>query len=133
MPESFSNAQQYALQLDAADPLKHFRDQFHIPALNGKELIYLCGNSLGLQPKATRAYIEQEMLDWQNLGVEGHLHGRNPWFYYHHFFTESTARLVGAQPNEVVVMNALTVNLNLLMISFYRPTPKRYKVHGISF
>lgn len=128
MPESFNNDKQYALQLDAADPLKHFREQFHIPTHQGKELIYLCGNSLGLQPKSTRAYIEQEMLDWQNLGVEGHLQGRNPWFYYHHFFTESAARLVGAQPNEVVVMNALTVNLNLLMISFYRPNPKRYKV-----
>ncbi|HNV97718.1 MAG TPA: kynureninase [Chitinophagales bacterium] len=128
MPETYSTDKSFALQLDATDPLKHFRERFHIPTQNNQELIYFCGNSLGLQPKSTRAYIEQELTDWQHLGVEGHLHGKNPWFYYHHFLTESAARLVGALPKEVVVMNALTVNLNLLMISFYRPTPKRYKV-----
>lgn len=128
MPETYSQELQYAQQLDAADPLKHFRERFHIPTQNNRELIYFCGNSLGLQPKSTRAYIEQELLDWQNLGVEGHLHGKNPWFYYHHFLSESSARLVGAQQNEVVVMNSLTVNLNLLMISFYRPSQKRFKI-----
>lgn len=128
MSENYRSDLAYAQQMDAQDPLKDFRAQFHIPAQDEKPLIYFCGNSLGLQPKSTRAFIEQELLDWQNLGVEGHLHGKNPWFYYHHFLTESTARLVGAKPVEVVVMNSLTVNLNLLMISFYRPTQKRYKV-----
>jgi len=119
---------QFAQELDAQDPLKHFREHFYIPKQDGKDVIYFCGNSLGLQPKTARSFIEQELSDWQQLGVEGHLHAKNPWFYYHHFLTESTARLVGAKPMEVVVMNSLTVNLNLLMISFYRPTPKRYKV-----
>lgn len=128
MSENYRSDLAYAQQMDAQDPLKDFRAQFHIPAQDDKPLIYFCGNSLGLQPKSTRAFIEQELLDWQNLGVEGHLHGKNPWFYYHHFLTESTARLVGAKPVEVVVMNSLTVNLNILMISFYRPTQKRYKV-----
>lgn len=128
MSVTFTTDRQLAIILDAADPLRDFRKQFHIPQHEGKDLIYLCGNSLGLQPRSTRSFIEQELIDWQNLGVEGHLHGKNPWFYYHHFLTESTARLVGAKPIEVVVMNSLTVNLNILMISFYRPTKKRYKV-----
>lgn len=128
MTTAYRTDRQFALEMDDRDPLKQFRERFHIPTQDGKELIYFCGNSLGLQPKSTRAFIEQELLDWQNLGVEGHLHGKNPWFYYHHFLTESTARMAGAKPLEVVVMNSLTVNLNLLMISFYRPTPKRYKV-----
>ena len=128
MTTAFRTDNAFALEMDDQDPLKQFRDQFHIPEQNERELIYFCGNSLGLQPKSTRSYIEQELLDWQQLGVEGHLHGKNPWFYYHHFLTESTAKLVGAKPIEVVVMNSLTVNLNLLMISFYRPTRQRYKV-----
>lgn len=128
MTTAYRTDRSFATEMDERDTLKHFRERFHIPTQQGKELIYFCGNSLGLQPKSTRAFIEQELLDWQNLGVEGHLHGKNPWFYYHHFLTESTAKLVGANPLEVVVMNSLTVNLNLLMISFYRPTPKRYKV-----
>lgn len=128
MLPQFESTLAYAESLDAADELKSFRSQFHIPAVNNKELIYFCGNSLGLQPKSLRAFLEQELTDWQNLGVEGHLHAKNPWLYYHHFLTESTARLVGAKPLEVVVMNSLTVNLNLLMISFYRPTKQRYKI-----
>ncbi|MFZ1635580.1 MAG: kynureninase [Chitinophagales bacterium] len=128
MLPQFESTLAYAESLDAADELKSFRTQFHIPAVNNRELIYFCGNSLGLQPKSVRAFLEQELTDWQNLGVEGHLHAKNPWLYYHHFLTESTARLVGAKPLEVVVMNSLTVNLNLLMISFYRPTKQRYKI-----
>ena len=128
MLPQFESTLAYAESLDAADELKSFRSQFHIPAVNNKELIYFCGNSLGLQPKSVRAFLEQELTDWQNLGVEGHLHAKNPWLYYHQFLTESTARLVGAKPLEVVVMNSLTVNLNLLMISFYRPTKQRYKI-----
>jgi kynureninase len=119
----------YAQELDARDPLAHFRDRFHIPKLpDGREHLYLCGNSLGLQPKTVRAYVEQELADWEKLGVEGHLHARNPWLPYHEFLTASMARLVGGLPSEVVVMNSLTVNLHLLMVSFYRPTAKRHKI-----
>jgi len=124
----YQNNAQFAAALDAADPLKQYRSYFHIPQHEGKELIYLCGNSLGLQPKSVRAAIEQELLDWQNFGVEGHFHGKNPWFSYHHFLAKHTAELVGASEEEVVVMNSLSVNLNLLMISFYRPTHTRNKI-----
>ncbi|HRI26637.1 MAG TPA: kynureninase [Chitinophagales bacterium] len=116
-------------QLDAADELSSFRELFYIPTTAaGKEVIYLCGNSLGLQPKTVQNYITQELNDWRTLGVEGHLKAKNAWYYYHHFLTDATARLVGALPAEVVVMNTLTVNLHLLMASFYRPTPHRYKI-----
>ncbi len=105
-----------------------YRDQFHIPLVNGKESIYLCGNSLGLQPKKVKEYVNEELDDWAALGVEGHLHARHPWLPYHEFLTKSMAALVGAHQSEVVVMNSLTVNLHLLMASFYKPTPKRYKI-----
>lgn len=124
----FENTLACAQGMDREDPLRSFRELFHIPKQGGKELIYFCGNSLGLQPRSTRQFIEQELSDWETLGVEGHLHAKNPWFYYHHFLAESTARLAGASKEEVVVMNTLTVNLNILMISFYRPTKARYKV-----
>lgn len=114
--------------MDRKDSLAHYRSQFYIPQVNGKDSIYLTGNSLGLQPKSARAAIEQEMLDWENLGVEGHFHGKNPWFHYHKFLTDKTAKLVGAKPIEVVVMNNLTVNLHLLMASFYRPSKDRFKI-----
>ena len=128
MSTTYQATAAFATNLDATDELKDYRNRFHIPSANGKSLIYFCGNSLGLQPRSTRAYLEQELTDWQNFGVEGHLHAKNPWLYYHHFLTDATARLVGAKPIEVVVMNSLTVNLNLLMISFYRPTAKRNKI-----
>jgi kynureninase len=105
-----------------------YRDQFHIPQVNGKDSIYLCGNSLGLQPKKVKDYVEETLEDWAKLGVEGHLHARHPWLPYHEFLTQSMARLVGARESEVVVMNSLTVNLHLLMASFYRPTKDRYKI-----
>ncbi len=105
-----------------------YRDLFHIPLHNGRESVYLCGNSLGLQPKKAREYINQELDDWASLGVEGHLHAKHPWLPYHEFLTASMARLVGAKESEVVVMNSLTVNLHLLMASFYRPTKERYKI-----
>ncbi len=124
----FQNELQFAKNLDNQDPLKHFRELFYFPQFNGKNSIYFTGNSLGLQPKSTRKFIEQELKDWETFGVEGHLHAKNPWLYYHHFLEEQTARLVGAKPIEVVVMNTLTVNLNLLLISFYRPTKTRYKI-----
>src|SRR6188474_1292330 len=105
-----------------------FRDQFHIPLVNGKESVYLCGNSLGLQPKKVKEYVNEELEDWAALGVEGHLHARHPWLPYHEFLTKSMSDLVGANQSEVVVMNSLTVNLHLLMASFYKPVKKRYKI-----
>jgi kynureninase len=118
-----------AQDLDAADTLSAFRSEFHIPKNeNGEECIYLCGNSLGLMPKRTKEYIKQELEDWSNMGVEGHMHAKHPWMPYHEFLTENMAELVGALPKEVVVMNSLTVNLHLLMVSFYRPTSSRYKI-----
>jgi kynureninase len=118
-----------AAELDAHDPLGAYRDKFHIPtAPDGQECIYLCGNSLGLQPKTVHAAVEQELHDWATLGVEGHFRARYPWLPYHEFLATQTAQLVGAKPIEVVVMNTLTVNLHLMLVSFYRPTPTRYKV-----
>jgi len=105
-----------------------YRNQFHIPQVNGEDSMYLCGNSLGLQPKKVKEYVNETLDDWAALGVEGHLHARHAWLPYHEFLTQSMARLVGANESEVVVMNSLTVNLHLLMASFYRPTPDRYKI-----
>lgn len=124
----FENTLAFAKQMDTADPLARFREQFHLLQKNGQPVTYLCGNSLGLQPKAVRAAIDQELKDWAELGVEGHFDGKNPWMYYHHFLTEKAAKVVGAKPSEVVVMNNLTANLHLMMVSFYRPTPSRYKI-----
>ncbi|MBD0825052.1 kynureninase [Aestuariibaculum marinum] len=119
----------FAKELDQKDKLAPYRNQFHIPKdQNGNDLIYLCGNSLGLQPKTTKAYVNQELEDWANLGVEGHTEARHPWLPYHEFLAESMAKVVGAKPIEVVVMNTLTANLHFMMVSFYQPTPKRYKI-----
>lgn len=118
-----------AEDMDAADPLRHFRDRFYFPKpVNGARPIYFTGNSLGLMPRKAREYVEQELADWEDLAVEGHLHAKNPWLPYHEFLTEPMARVVGALPAETVVMNALTVNLHLMMVSFYRPTSERYKI-----
>lgn len=120
---------EFAKQQDRKDELSIYRDRFHIPKDNAEnELIYFCGNSLGLQPKSTKDYINQELEDWANLGVEGHLEAKNPWLPYHEFLTESMANLVGAKPIEVVTMNTLTANLHFMMISFYQPTKSRYKI-----
>ena len=119
----------FAQDLDHQDSLSSFRSKFHIPRTSdGKDSIYLCGNSLGLMPISTRDYINQELDDWKNLGVEGHFHAKHPWMPYHEFLSEKMARIVGALPSEVVVMNSLTVNLHLMMVSFYRPTKTRYKI-----
>ncbi|NRB60015.1 MAG: kynureninase [Winogradskyella sp.] len=119
----------FAKQQDEIDKLKSFREQFHMPIdKNGNELIYMTGNSLGLQPKSTKDYINQELNDWANLGVEGHTEGKNPWLHYHEYLTETMADIVGAKPLEVVVMNSLTANLHFMMVSFYKPTEKRYKI-----
>jgi kynureninase len=125
----FDTSLNHAREMDANDSLAHFRSTFHIPKRpDGTECVYLCGHSLGLQPKSVRGYIEQELADWEKLGVEGHFHGQHPWMPYHRLLTDQTARLVGAKPIEVVVMNSLTVNLHLMMVSFYRPTKKRHKI-----
>ena len=124
----FENSLAFARKLDKQDSLKSFRQQFYLPKVNGKVAIYLTGNSLGLQPKSVKASINQELEDWAALGVEGHLHARRPWLYYHKFSKKALARLVGAKPLEVVSMNQLTVNLHLMMTSFYRPTKTRYKI-----
>lgn len=124
----FNNSIAFAHQQDEADPLKKFREQFYFPQFQGEDVIYFTGNSLGLQPKATRDYIDQELKDWASYGVEGHFHAKNPWFSYHELLAGKTAKLVGAKPIEVVVMNQLTANVHFLMVSFYRPNEKRYKI-----
>jgi kynureninase len=126
---AFQIGAEFAREMDARDPLAHYRERFHIPsAPDGSDAVYLCGHSLGLQPKTVRSYVEQELKDWELLGVEGHFRGRNPWMPYHRLLTEQTANIVGANPAEVVVMNSLTVNLHLTMVSFYRPTDQRHKI-----
>ena len=126
---AFSVDEKFALQRDAEDPLRQFREKFHLPlGANGKPLIYLAGNSLGLMPKAARKIVEQELDDWAKLAVDAHLKAATPWYSYHETLREPTARLVGAQPNEVICMNSLTVNLHLMMATFYRPTKTRFKV-----
>jgi kynureninase len=122
------NTLEYAKQLDQQDKLRHFRDQFHIPAVNGKESVYFNGNSLGLQPKKAKDYINQELEDWAQLGVEGHVHARNPWMEYHEQFSDKLSQIIGCLNEEVVAMSQLTINLHLLMVSFYRPTKERYKI-----
>jgi kynureninase len=120
----------FARSLDAQDPLREFRQHFLIPpAPNGNgECLYFCGNSLGLQPRTARAAAEQQFTNWQNLAVEGHFKGETPWMHFHERLTNATAQVVGAKPVEVVVMNNLTTNLHLLLVSFYQPTATRYKV-----
>src|SRR6476620_622235 len=115
-----------ATRLDEADSLRSFRDRFHFP--EGSEPIYLTGNSLGLMPRKAREYVDQELDDWARFAVEGHISARNPWVPYHEFLTKQMADIVGGKLAEVVVMNSLTVNLHLLMVSFYRPTGKRQKI-----
>lgn len=118
----------HAISLDEQDPLAGYRDRFHIPTKNGKPVVYLTGNSLGCQPKAVRGLIDQEIEDWADLAVNAHFEGRDPWKDYHEQFRGPLSRLVGAKPTEVVAMNSLTVNLHILMTSFYRPTAERYKI-----
>lgn len=120
---------EFARQQDQQDVLATYRQRFHIPKdSKGNELIYMTGNSLGLQPKSTKDYINQELEDWAKLGVEGHLEAKHPWLPYHEFLTKNMAKVVGAKPLEVVVMNTLTANLHLMMVSFYQPTQQRYKI-----
>ncbi|MET0394604.1 MAG: kynureninase [Chitinophagaceae bacterium] len=124
----FENTLEYAKRSDDEDILKNFRNRFFIPQHNGADGIYFTGNSLGLQPKTTAAYVQQELDDWARLGVEGHFGARNPWMPYHEIFPRQLSAIVGSLPHEVVVMNQLTVNLHLLMVTFYRPTAQRYRI-----
>ena len=126
---NFKPGIEYAKEQDLQDPLAHFRTKFHIPKnSHGEEWLYFTGNSLGLQPKETKNYIQQELDDWAKLGVEGHFEAKNPWMPYHEFLTETMAEIVGAKPIEVVIMNTLTTNLHLLMVSFYQPTILKHKI-----
>ncbi len=125
----FSSSEDSAIALDERDPLGNYRQRFFFPkTTNGDNCVYLCGHSLGLQPKTAAEYIEQGLKDWAELGVEGHFQAANAWMPYHRLLTDQTAALVGAKPVEAVVMNSLTVNLHLMMVSFYRPTPARHKI-----
>jgi kynureninase len=125
---AFKNTKEFAQQLDSQDKLNKYRDEFIFPKVNGKKVIYFTGNSLGLQPKRTKAYVDEVMDDWANLAVEGHFYAEKPWWDYHERFAKPLGKIVGALPSEVTVMNTLTVNLHLLMVSFYRPTKSRYKI-----
>jgi kynureninase len=129
MTPHFETSEDFAITMDARDPLADYRERFHIPITkNGDRCIYFGGHSLGLQPKTVREYVNQELTAWAQLGVEAHFHGRYPWMPYHRLLREQTASLLGAKADEVVVMNSLTVNLHLMMVSFYRPTSKRHKI-----
>jgi kynureninase len=124
----FKNSLEFAQSLDANDELRTYRDEFHFPKVNGKQVIYFTGNSLGLQPKRTKLYVDEVMSDWANMAVEGHFYSDKPWWDYQERFAVPLSEVVGAKPSEVGVMNTLTVNLHLLMVSFYNPTPKKYKI-----
>jgi kynureninase len=124
----YQNSLAFAKALDRADVLKSFRKLFHIPQIGSKSSLYFTGNSLGLQPKSTQRFIAEELNDWARLGVEGHFHAKRPWYHFHKFSKKALARLAGAKPSEVVAMNQLTINLHLMMVSFYRPSGKRFKI-----
>lgn len=125
---TFQNTKQFAQQLDANDELRKYRQEFIFPQHNGKDVIYFTGNSLGLQPVRTKKYVDEVMSDWANLAVEGHFYAEKPWWDYHERFANPLSKIVGALPSEVSVMNTLTINLHLLMVSFYRPTAQRFKI-----
>ncbi len=124
----FQNTLDAARTLDSKDPLKNYRERFFMPQHEGRDVIYFTGNSLGLQPKTTQGFLQQELNDWAKFGVEGHFLAQNPWLSYHELLTDKMAKIVGALPEETIMMNQLTVNLHLLMVSFYRPTKSRYKI-----
>ena len=125
---NYENTLAYASAQDKQDPLAIFRDKFHHPVIDGKQVLYFTGNSLGLMPKSARDYVNKELDEWSQWGVEGHFLSKNPWVSYHEILTPASARLVGAKESEVVCMGSLTNNLHLLFVSFYKPTPKRFKI-----
>ena len=124
----FNTEESFAAEQDRMDPLAHFRSRFFFPQHEGRDVLYFCGNSLGLQPRTTEAALKRELEHWRHHGVEGHFLGDMPWMHYHKFLQAQAAEIVGALEEEVVVMNTLTVNLHLLMVSFYRPNHHRYKI-----
>lgn len=124
----FQNTLEFARELDKKDTLAKYRTEFNFPKVNGKEVIYFTGNSLGLQSNRSVDYVKEVMDDWANLAVEGHFFADKPWWDYHERFSNPLSKLVGAKPSEVTVMNTLTVNLHLLMASFYQPTQKKFKI-----
>ena len=126
---TYNNSRDFALELDKNDPLLSYQEKFHFPLQeNGEKHIYLCGNSLGLQSKNTESFVIQELDDWKKLGVEGHFHARKPWLPYHEFLSESYSKIIGSKESEVVAMNTLSVNLHLMLVSFYRPDTLRNKI-----
>ncbi|MDT8413947.1 MAG: kynureninase [Flavobacteriaceae bacterium] len=125
---NFENSIEFAKQLDEKDPLKSYKNEFLFPKHNGKPVIYFTGNSLGLQPKTAQAKVQEVLSDWATLAVDGHFYGQNPWWEMHEQLSPKLANIVGAKPQEVAVMNTLTANLHFLMVSFYKPTPNRYKI-----
>lgn len=125
---TFQNTKAFAKELDQKDELHRYKSEFIFPKINNKDVIYFTGNSLGLQPKRTKSYVDEVMDDWANLAVEGHFYANKPWWDYHERFANPLSKIVGALPSEITVMNTLTVNLHLLMVSFYRPKAKRYKI-----
>jgi len=125
---NYQNTLEFAIKLDEQDALKSFRNEFLIPKHNGKEAIYLCGNSLGLQPKSAKNYIQDQLNAWETNAVEGWFQGDDPWLSYHKKLSGPLSEMLGAKPAEVTVMNSLTVNLHLLMVSFYKPGNKRFKI-----
>jgi len=128
MQMDFNNSLEYALELDRHDPLNSYREAFHFPRVSGEEVIYFAGNSLGLQPRRSAAYVEEIMTTWRERAVEGHFHGDKPWWDYHERLAAPLSRVVGAKPEEITVMNTLTVNLHLLLVSFFRPTRKKFRI-----
>ena len=125
---NWENSESFAKKLDQNDSLKTYREHFHMPTFTKNPIVYYTGNSLGLQPKSTKSYINQELDDWAKWGVEGHFYAKNPWMPYHELLTKKTAKIVGAKESEVAVTHSLTTNLHLLMVSFYRPTKSRFKI-----
>ena len=129
MSVTFSADEDFAVKLDSEDPLRHFREKFYLPlGKDGQPLIYFAGNSLGLMPKSAREIVEEELDTWAKLGVDAHHGAGTPWYTYHEALRDPTARLIGAKPLEVICMNSLTVNLHLMMATFYRPTKSRFKI-----
>lgn len=125
---TFQNTKEFAQELDRQDELSSYRNEFSFPQVNGKNVIYFTGNSLGLHSKRAKKYVDEVMTDWENLAVEGHFYAEKPWWDYHERFANPLSKIVGALPSEVTVMNTLTVNLHLMMVTFYKPTPKRFKI-----
>ena len=126
--KNWKNTLEFAENLDKNDALRHYREMFYMPTFHSENITYFTGNSLGLQPKSTKTFIDQELNDWAKWGVEGHFHAQRPWMPYHEFLTKKAAKIVGGKNNEVVVTHSLTTNLHLLMVSFYRPSKKKYKI-----